>query len=123
MTETGQPTQQVAVRRKRSSANRVITGIISWVFGFIEVVLAFRFGLLLFAANPDAAFVEFIYRISAPFVAPFEAVFGTTETRIGAVFDWSVLLAIIVYAVIGWGATSLIRGVGYSSAGRVEQLP
>ena len=114
--------QRVAVKRTRSSGNRVITGIISWVAGFIEVVLAFRFGLLLFGANPDAAFVELVYRVSEPFMVPFEAVFGATETRIGSVFDWSTLLAIIVYAVIAWGVTSLIRNIGYSSASTVEEV-
>ncbi|MDY0087518.1 MAG: YggT family protein [Coriobacteriia bacterium] len=120
---TDQPARPVVVKRTRSSANRLITGTISWVTGFIEVVLAFRFGLLLFGANPDAGFVEFIYKVSAPFMVPFEAVFGVTETRLGSIFDWSNLLAIAVYAVIGWGLTSLIRGLGYSASGRVENLP
>ncbi len=123
MAETERSNQQeVVVRKTRSSGNRVITGIISWVAGAIEVVLAFRFGLLLFGANPDAAFVDFIYTLSAPFMAPFEAVFGVTETRIGSVFDLNTLLAIIVYAVAAWGATSLIRSVGYSSTTTVEKM-
>lgn len=123
MAETERSNQQeVVVRKTRSSGNRVITGIISWVAGAIGVVLAFRFGLLLFGANPDAAFVDFIYTLSAPFMAPFEAVFGVTETRIGSVFDLNTLLAIIVYAVAAWGATSLIRSVGYSSTTTVEKM-
>jgi YggT family protein len=122
MAETERSNQQeVVVRKTRSSGNRAITGIISWVAGAIEVVLAFRFGLLLFGANPDAAFVDFIYTLSTPFMAPFEAVFGVTETRIGSVFDLNTLLAIIVYAVAAWGATTLIRSVGYSSTTTVEK--
>jgi hypothetical protein len=122
MAGTERSNQQVVTRRIRSSGNRAITGIISWVIGFIEVLLAFRFGLLLFGANPEAGFVDLVYTLSAPFMVPFEAVFGATETRIGSVFDWNTLLAIIVYAVIGWGVTSLIRNAGYSSATTVEEV-
>lgn len=121
MAGTDHSNQQVVVQKTRSSGNRAITGIISWVAGAIEVLLAFRFGLLLFGANPDAGFVDLIYSVSAPFMAPFEAVFGVTETRIGSYFDWSNLLAIIVYAVAAWGVTTLIRNVGYSSSTTVER--
>ena len=122
MTATERSNQQVVVRKTRSSGNRAITGIISWIAGAINVVLAFRFGLLLFGANPEAEFVDFIYRLSAPFIAPFEAVFGVTETRADSVFEWSTLLAILVYAVIAWGLTSLIRSVGHSSTTTVQEV-
>lgn len=119
---SGDNERRTVVRKTRSSGNRVLTGIISWLAGAIMVLLAFRFGLLLFGANPEAWFVDVIYSASAPFMAPFEAVFGVTETRIGSVFDWSNLLAIVVYAVVAGGVTSLIRNVGYSSATTVEEV-
>jgi hypothetical protein len=122
MAGTEHSNQQVVVHKTRSSGNRAITGVISWVTGAIEVLLAFRFGLLLFGANPEAGFVDFIYTLSRPFMVPFEAVFGTTDTGLGSVFDWSTLLAIIVYAVIGWGLISLIRSVGYTSSTTVEEV-
>ncbi|MBW6467914.1 MAG: YggT family protein [Coriobacteriia bacterium] len=121
MVQTEQSNERVVVRKSRSSGNRAIAGVISWVAGAIEVILAFRFGLLLFGANPEAAFVDFIYRIAAPFMVPFDAVFGVTETQMGSIFDWSTLLAILVYAVVAWGLTSLIRNVGYSSSTTVER--
>jgi hypothetical protein len=55
-------------------------------------------------------------------MVPFEAVFGATETRIGSVLDWNMLLAIVVCAVIGWGVTSLIRNAGYASAAMIEEV-
>lgn len=100
----------------------IIISIVYFVFGFIEVILGLRFLLRLFGANPDAGFVQLIYSIAAPFMAPFEAVFATPQVE-GAVFDWSVLLAIAVYALIAWGIASLVRAMTpRRSAGTVEQV-
>ncbi|HET6497484.1 MAG TPA: YggT family protein [Coriobacteriia bacterium] len=122
MSENEHSNQRVTVRKTRSSGNRIVIRLIAWAVGFIVVLLAFRFSLMLLGANPDAAFVELVYGLSTPFVTPFAAVFGQVETGIGAVFDWNTLLAILVYAVVGWGAISLIRSVGHSTARTVEEV-
>ena len=61
-------------------------------------------------ANASAGFTQFIYNVTAPLMAPFTAVFGEAKIN-GAVFDWSILLAIAVYALIGWLLTALVRAV------------
>jgi hypothetical protein len=100
----------------------IVIDIVYFIFGVIEVILGLRFVLRLLGANPDAGFVQIVYAISAPFMAPFEAVFATQQVE-GAVFDWSVLLAMAVYALIAWGIASLIRAATpRSSAGTVEQV-
>ena len=76
--------------------------IIWFVVGLINILLAIRFVLLLLGANLDAGFVEFIYTITNPLVAPFVGIFGT-PTYGQFMFDWSSLLAIIVYSLIAWG--------------------
>lgn len=127
MAETGHSNQQLIVTKRRSSASRVLTGVISWVAAAVEVLLAFRFGLLLLGANPEAGFVDVVYWASGPFMSPFDAVFGVTETRIGSVFEWSALLAIIVYAVVAWGLRTLVDGVTHTTiveeVERVEREP
>ena len=80
------------------------------MFGVIDVLIAARFLLRLLAANREAGFVAFIYSVTAPFMAPFEAVFKT-QTSSGAAFEGSALLAIAVYALIAWGIVTLIRAV------------
>ena len=72
------------------------TQVVWYVLGILEVFLAFRFVLRLFAANPDAGFTNFIYTVTYPFVAPFIAVFHTT-TLARSAFEWTTLLAMIVY--------------------------
>jgi len=61
-------------------------------------------------ANAQSAFVQFIYSVSAIFMAPFSAIFKTTVVE-GAKLEWSILVAMAVYALIGWGIVALIRAI------------
>ncbi len=80
--------------------------IVWYILYIIETLLLLRFVLRLFGANPDAAFTVFIYNISGFFVAPFEAVFGVTTFR-GTVFEWTTVLAMIVYWILAWAIIQL----------------
>ncbi len=94
----------------RVPAEAVMTKVVWFVFGVIEVLIAIRFVLMLLGANAETAFVSMIYAVSGIFMAPFTAIFPTQEVS-GAVFEWSALVAIAVYALIAWGIASLIRTV------------
>ena len=83
------------------------TQIIWYLWGFIEALLAFRFLLKLLGANPAAGFSHFIYQISYPFAAPFLNVFRLTEVR-GSVFEWTTLLAMLVYWLVARGIIKLL---------------
>jgi hypothetical protein len=82
------------------------TRIVWYLTILLEVVLMFRFFLKLLAANPSAGFTVFIYAVSAPFVAPFNTVFGITKVE-GSIFEWTTLLAMLVYWIIGWAIAKL----------------
>ena len=77
-----------------------------YILGLLEVVLAFRFVLKLLAANSAAGFTGFIYGISQPFAAPFLSVFKITSVQ-GSVFEWTTILAMLVYWLIAWGIVKL----------------
>jgi len=83
------------------------TQIVWYIVGLLEVLLAFRFFLKLFAANPAAGFSSFIYAVSYIFAAPFLAVFRATKVE-GSIFEWTTLLAMAVYALIAWGVVRLL---------------
>ena len=83
------------------------TQVVWYLLGIIEILLAFRFVLKLVAANPLAGFTSFIYGASYFFAAPFLAVFRTSRIVEGSVFEWTTLLAMIVYAIIAWGIVKL----------------
>jgi hypothetical protein len=72
----------------------------------LEALLAFRFFLKLFAANPSAGFTTFIYGVTTIFVAPFMAVFRITQIE-GSIFEWTTLLAMAVYWLIAWAIAKL----------------
>ena len=75
------------------------TQIVWYILGLLEALLAFRFLLKLFGANPLAGFTGFIYGISYPFAAPFLSVFKITDVN-GSVFEWTTLLAMLVYWLV-----------------------
>jgi uncharacterized protein YggT (Ycf19 family) len=78
------------------------------VAGVINVVIAIRFVLQLLAASQAAPFVNLVYGLSAPLVAPFRGIFPTIGQR-GFVLDPAALVALVVYALIAAGITRLIR--------------
>jgi len=82
------------------------TQIVWYILGLLEVILAFRFVLKLFGANPAAGFTSFIYGITYPFAAPFLSVFKITDVN-GSIFEWTTLLAMLVYWLIAWGIVKL----------------
>src|SRR6185436_15268892 len=82
------------------------TQIVWYLLGLLEVILLFRFLLKLFGANPLAGFSNFVYTISYPFVAPFLNVFRVSRVE-GSVFEWTTLLAMLVYYIIAWGIIKL----------------
>ncbi len=82
------------------------TQVVWYILGVLEVILSFRFLLKLFAANPGAGFTTFVYGISRPFVGPFLNVFRITRVE-GSIFEWTTLLAMLVYWIVAWGIIRL----------------
>lgn len=82
------------------------TQIVWYVLGVLEALLAFRFILKLLGANPEAGFTSFIYGVTHIFVVPFLNVFRIVSVQ-GAVFEWTTLLAMLVYWLIAIGIIKL----------------
>lgn len=82
------------------------TQIVWYIFYVIETLLLFRFLLRLIGANPEAAFTQFIYALSFPFAGPFLYVVPAMQVA-GSVFEWTTLLAMLVYWVLAWGIVRL----------------
>ena len=82
--------------------------VVGFIAGVVEILIAARFLGKLFGASSQSAFVTFIYQVSSPLVAPFTGIFGNSGSGANT-FETASLVAIVVYAVIGWGLVALIR--------------
>jgi hypothetical protein len=83
------------------------TQIVWYILGVIEVLLLFRFVLKLLGANAGAGFTRFIYGITYIFTTPFTSVFRITYITTGSIFEWTTLLAMLVYWIIAIGIIKL----------------
>ncbi len=86
--------------------------VVWYILGLIEVLLAFRFILKLFGANPTSGFVNLIYGITDVLTMPFDRIFTVSRPETGdvvrSVFEPSILVAAVVYALIAWGIVKLL---------------
>lgn len=82
------------------------------VFGVIDGLLIIRLLLKLLGANPTAGFANWVYNVTAFFLAPFKNILPTIGTD-QSQLEMSVVLAIIVYALIGWAVGRLIAIIFY----------
>ena len=79
----------------------------------VEAILLMGFLLLLFGANPSSSFVEWAYRNLERAMRPFRGIFapveiGTAGNDVPAIFDTSIVFAMIVYAIIAIAVSALI---------------
>jgi hypothetical protein len=93
---------------EESRYNFRAAAVVGFVIGAIDIIIAARFLGKLFGASAQSAFVNLIYQVSGPMVAPFTGIFGDTGSKTNT-FETASLVALVVYAVIGWGLVVLIR--------------
>jgi len=81
--------------------------IVWYILGVIEVLLLFRVILKLLGANPYVGFTQLIYNITSILVAPFNGILGVAAAGT-SVFEWSTIIAGLVYFFIAWGIVYLL---------------
>ncbi len=98
---------------KREATNSQIIGyLVYFLFGTLEVLLAFRILFKLLGANPSSMFVSLIYNVTKLFILPFDGIFrpGFTEgIETTSVLEPSTVVAIFVYALVAWGIVKLVQ--------------
>lgn len=83
-----------------------VTGLLWLMLGALESLLALRLILKLMAANPANAFASFIYALSDLFIWPFVGL-TVTPSAFGMVVEIHTIIAMVVYAMLGWLFISL----------------
>lgn len=89
--------------------------VISVVIGVIEAILLVRIVLELLGASAASPFVSWIYNLSGALLGPFSNAFPNLAFGTG-VLDIAAILAIIVYAIIGWVISMLLSAIFNSVA-------
>ncbi len=84
-------------------------GIIYFLLGVLEVILGLRWLFRLLGANTESDFIRSLYDLSHIFVAPFNNIFNDQTLGRQGVFEFSTLIAMLVYALIAWGLVTLIN--------------
>lgn len=82
------------------------------VFGVIAGLLVIRLVLKLLGANPHAAFASWTYNVTDYFAAPFHNLLPTIGNE-QSQLEMSVVIAILVYALIGWAIGRLVAVIFY----------
>jgi uncharacterized protein YggT (Ycf19 family) len=107
-------------------AGRALVYLVYFFVTVALIVLTFGFFLLLFGANPDAEFAEWVYRSLDRVMAPFRGLFESIPLNGQSVLDVSVLFAMIVYGIVALALGALIewlsqRLVGLRSAAALRE--
>lgn len=85
--------------------------IIYYILGVLEVLLGLRFLFMLLGANPRSGFTAFLYAVTGIFIAPFSGIFNpvsTTGLASRSVLDPATIIAMAIYALVGWGIVKLL---------------
>ncbi len=77
------------------------------LFGGLEALIGMRVLLLLIGANPGNWFTAFVYQLSEIFLWPFRNIVANPAFQ-NHVFEITSLIAMLVYALVGWAIVRLI---------------
>ena len=85
-----------------------VVQLVYFIGGLVEALLALRFIFQLLGANRGSQFVDFIYDLSQPLVAPFFGIFGSTPAFGVGRLEIETLVALLVYAFVTYLVARLI---------------
>ncbi len=88
--------------------NYFLFRLTNFVVSLVDLVLTLRFFFRLFGANPNAQFTTLLYAISEPLLLPFRAIFQSVQLPQGGVIEWSILVAMLAYSIIGYLINELL---------------
>ena len=91
-----------------------------WLFlGLLEAAIALRVVFKLMGVNAANSFATLLYDVTHIFVAPFASLTGAPSAG-GMVFEFSSIIAMIVYLLIAWGIERIVYVLFYRERGPVS---
>jgi len=89
-----------------------VSQIIWLFFGGLEALIGMRVILLLIGANPSNWFTAFIYGVTTLLLWPFQNIVANPSFQ-NFTFEVTSIIAMLVYAIVGWAFVRLIWVVFY----------
>lgn len=99
--------RSTVVDDRRPSKGTFLARLVWYITGVILALLALRIIFQLLGANEDNGFVSFIYGLSGFFATPFFGMFSYEPSYGVSYFEVSTLVAMVIYALIGYGLARL----------------
>ena len=94
---------------------RVSTAFLDVIITFVTALLGLRLLIKLFGGNTDNLFVQGLYMVSAPLIAPFTGMLPSLTLETGYVLEFAAVFALIVYAIIAHLLLTVVRAVAYAA--------
>jgi uncharacterized membrane protein len=95
------------------------TQLIWLLVGILEAVIGLRVVFKLIGVNAANSFAAFLYNVTGLFVAPFASL-TRAPAAAGMVFEFSSLIAMIVYLLIAWALERMVYVIFYRPRGPVS---
>ncbi len=93
----------------------LMINLINLIVGIVEAFIGLRIVLKLVAANPQTPFVQWIYETSRGLIWPFAGMFPSPTLEGGSIIEFNALIALLVYAFIGYLLMELVSYINYYS--------
>lgn len=88
----------------------MLSRLVVFLFGLIQLLIGLRIILLLFAARESNDIVAAVYNISEVFVAPFRGILRIEEVQAGATaLDIGAIVALVAWVIIELIVLALLR--------------
>lgn len=89
-----------------------VSQIIWLLFGGLEALIGIRVILMLIGANPANGFTAFVYQLTQLFLWPFQSLIANPTFQ-NMTLEVTSIIAMIVYALLGWLIVRMIWVVFY----------
>jgi len=97
---------------ERTIAVSKVVNFVWLLFGILEGLIGLRIFLKLIAANPGNPFANLVYQFTSLFLWPFKGL-TTNPAAGGIVLELTSLIAMLIYALLGWAIVRLIWLIFY----------
>ena len=101
-------TRQEEARTVRYAIDKLMD-FLRWFATVLEVLLAIRFVFKLIGADPTNLFAGFLYALTDIVLSPFSTLVGSPSIRVNQAFEWSTLIAMVIYWLLFWAIIRFLR--------------